>query len=121
MPFQQLLQHLHWSPVYFRIKYKIVTFTYEVVSLYQPLYLTHLLALYTPGRSLKSQDKQMLLEPAVSTAIGSRRFSYAAPSIRNKLPLEIRNSSPFASVKSNFKTQYFPCLLLDPRLAIFRP
>jgi len=27
---EQLLQHLHWIPVYFRIKYKIATLTYKV-------------------------------------------------------------------------------------------
>jgi len=95
-------------PVYFRIKYRIATFTYNVVTLNQPLYLTHLLAPHTPGRSLRSQDKHLLLEPAVSAVIGSRRFSYAAPSIWNKLHLEIRNSSSFAFIMKNLKTCYFP-------------
>jgi len=54
-----------------------------------------------------SQDKHLLLEPAVSTVIGSRGFSYAVPSIWNKLPLDIRNSSSFASFKRNLKTYYF--------------
>ena len=79
--FHQLLQRLHWIPVYFRIKYKIATLTcktHRIVSLNQPLYLTHLLAPYTSGRSLRSQDEHLLLEPAVSTVIGSRGFSYAA-------------------------------------------
>jgi len=57
----------------------IAILTYKVVTLNQPLYLTHLLVSCTPGRSLRSQDKHLLLEPAVSTVIGSRRFSYATP------------------------------------------
>ena len=64
---------------------------------FRSLYFTHLLAPYTPGRSLRSQYKHLLLQPTVSTVIGSRGFSYAAPSTWNKLPLEIRNSSSFAS------------------------
>jgi len=59
-------------------------------TLKQPPYLTYLLASYTPGRSLRSQDKHLLLEPAVSTVIGSRGFSYTAPSTWNKLSLDIR-------------------------------
>jgi len=45
---------MHWLPVYFRIKYKIATLTYSVVTLNQLLYLAHLLVPYTPGRSLRS-------------------------------------------------------------------
>jgi len=90
------------------INYKIATLTYKVVTFSQPLYLTHLLAPYTPGHSLRSQDKHLLLEPAVSTVIGSRGFSYAAPSLSNYLPVEIRNSSLFASFKRNAETYYFP-------------
>ena len=96
---------MHWLPVYFRIKYRIPTFTYKVVSLYQPLYLTNLLTPYTPGRSLRSHDEHLLLEPAVSTVIDSRGFNYAAPSVWNKLPLKIRNSSSFASTKRKLKTK----------------
>ena len=82
----------------------IATFTYTVVTLNQPLYLTHLLAPNTPSRSLQSQDKHLLLQPAVSTAIGSRGFSYAAPSIWNKLSVEIRNKSSFVCLERNLKT-----------------
>ena len=49
----------------------------------------------------------LLLEPAVSNVTGSRGFSTAVPSIWNKLPLEIRNSSSSASFKRNLKTYYF--------------
>ena len=103
----QLLQHLHWSHVYFRIKYKIATFTYAVVISNEPLYATYLLAPHIPGRSFRSQDKHLLLERAFSTVIGSRGFSYAAFSISNKLPLEIRNSSSFASIKVTFEHNIF--------------
>jgi len=53
-----------------------------------------------------SQNKLLILQPSVSTATGSRRFSYTAPSIWNKLPLEICNSSSFASFKRNLKTLF---------------
>ena len=113
-PCQQLLQHLHWLPAFLRIKYKITTLPYKVVTLNQPLNLTHI-APCTPGRSLRSQDQHLLLEPAVSTVIGSRGFSYAAPSIWNKLPLEIDNSSSFASFKRNLNKFLVPSLRPAPR------
>ena len=94
-------------------------FTQKVATLNQPLYLTHLLAQYIPGCSLRSQDKQLFLEPAVMTIIGSRGFSYAALSIRNKLPLEIRSSSSFACFKRNLKTTIFPIPSLKPALPSF--
>jgi len=80
----------------------------------QPLYLTHLLAPYTRDRCLRSHDKHLLLEPAVSTITGSRRFSYAAPSVWNKLPLCIRNSSSFAFFESHRMTCYFPVPSVRP-------
>jgi len=111
---QQLLQHLHRLPVYFFVKYKIAALTYKVVTLNQLLYLTHLLALYTPGRSLWSQDKHLLLELAVFTVTSSWGFSYAAPSVWNKLPFEIHSSSSFSSFRGNLKTLFLPCFFLDP-------
>ena len=69
---------------------------------------------YTPGNSLQSQDKLLLLEPAVSTIIGSRGFSYAALSIWNKLPLEIRNSLSFASFRGTLRRIIFPVPSLTP-------
>jgi len=84
------------------------TLTYKVVTLNQPLCHSSACS-FTPGRSLRSQDKHSFLEPAVSTIIGSRGFSYAAPSIWNKLRLGIRNSSSFASFKRNLNTYYFSC------------
>jgi len=51
---------------------------------------------------------------AVRTVIGSQGFSYTAPSTWNKLPLELRNSSSFASFKRNHNTCYFPVPSLRP-------
>ena len=87
-PFQQLLQNLHWLPVNFLIKYEIATLTYNGCHL-KSTAISH-----SSARSLysRSQDKHLLLEPAISTIIGSWGFSHAAPSVWNKLPVENRNS-----------------------------
>ena len=57
------------------------------MSLY--LYLSHLLTPYAPVCTLRSQHKQLLTVPAVSTVIDRRGFSYAAPSMWNEIPVEI--------------------------------
>ena len=44
---------MYWLPVYLGIDCIIATLTYKVVTLDQPLYLTHLVAPYTPGRYLR--------------------------------------------------------------------
>jgi len=98
------LRRLHWLPVYFHINYEIATLTSKIFTVNQPLYLNHFLAACTPGSTLRSQEKLSLSQPAVSTATSSRDFSYAAPSMWNRLPLEIRNSFSFASFKTNLET-----------------
>jgi len=73
-------------------------------------------SLYSPARTLRSQDKHLLAVAAVSILIGSQGFSYAAPSIWNKIPVEIRNSSSLASLKKHLKA-----LSLVPSLAHHLP
>jgi len=85
-PTEQLLYHLHWLPIHFCINYKIATLSYKVLALNQTLYVSHLLTPYTPAHTLRLQGKHLLTVPAVSTVIDRRAFSYAAPSMWNKIP-----------------------------------
>jgi len=57
--------------------------------------------------------------PAVSI-IGSRGFSYAAPSLWDEIPLEICNSSSLASFKKHLEALFFLCLSLasPPRFSL---
>ena len=45
--------------------------------------------------------EHLLAVPTVFTVIGSRGFSYAAPSTANEIPVEIRNSSSLPSIKKH--------------------
>ena len=59
-----LLSDLHWLPVSRRIEYKICTLCYNVVSGTAPPYLSELLHLYTPSRSLRSShDMRVFCKP----------------------------------------------------------
>ena len=101
------LHNLHWLPIKQRIDFKISTFTYKLLHTRTPSYLSNLLLPYTPVRSLRSSDRDLLVQPSVSTVIGSRAFSVAAPTIWNKLPITIRQSSSLTSFRRLLKTHLF--------------
>jgi len=110
-PTQQLFHHLHWLHVHVRFcfSYKIATFTYKVLACNRPLYLSRLVTTYTPAHTLPSQDKHLLAISAVSSVIGRRGFSCAAPSIWSEIPVKIFNIPSLASFKKHLKAHYFTC------------
>ena len=94
----------------------------------QPAYLNSVLEHYTPARTLRSSDTNLLSVPRVRTCFGSRGFSVAAPTIWNSLPFDIRNSCSIVSFRRKLKTFYFstsshvycPASLLTPAPQIRR-
>ncbi len=88
-----VLGHLHWLPIRYRIQFKILLFTYKALHNLAPSYLSELLHVYVPTRSLRSSASVTLVVPSVRlTTVGSRAFSCIAPTIWNTLPQDIRNS-----------------------------
>ena len=75
-----LLKFLHWLPVQYRIKYKICSLTYKVILKCQPVYLHHILKPLNRTRILRSSDDDQLVVLRMSSKIGERAFSVAAPS-----------------------------------------
>ena len=67
------------------------------LAISQLLYLTYLLALYTPVHSLHLQHKHLLSQPAVFTIIGSRGFNCATFLMWHELSLRTLIISSFAS------------------------
>nr|XP_061793787.1 uncharacterized protein LOC133585393 [Nerophis lumbriciformis] len=55
-----VLQKLHWLPVPHRIHFKILLLTHKALHNQAPCYLTNLLHLHTPSRSLCSSDANLL-------------------------------------------------------------
>jgi len=102
-----LLNQLHWLPVNSRIHFKLATITYKALSTSSPSYLSSLLQPYQPVRSLRSSDKQLLVNPGSHTKFGSRSFRCAAPSIWNNIPLHIRSAPSISAFKNHLKTYYF--------------
>ena len=74
-----LFKSLHWLPVQFRIKHKKCTLIYKLIHSCQPVYLHNLLKPSNRTRNLRSSDDDQLVVPKVSSRMGERAFSVAAP------------------------------------------
>ncbi len=71
-----ILQSLHWLPIKFRISYKILLLTYKALNGLAPAYLTSLLSLYNPTRSLRSLKSGLFIVPRIANSTkGGRTFS----------------------------------------------
>ena len=51
-----ILFTLHWIPIEQRVKYKLVCFVFKAFHCLAPLYISEMLELYRPKRTLRSQD-----------------------------------------------------------------
>ena len=104
------LKRLHWLPIRQRIIFKIASLTYKTLHNRKPSYLFQLLNPYVPTRNLRSLDKNLLTIPDihVRSANVRRSFAFAAPTIWNSLPLQLRTCPTLALFLSGLKTHLFP-------------
>jgi len=86
------LQSLHWLPVVFRPRFKLLCIVFRALRGVGPLYLQELICSYRPTRSLRSESKNLLYVPACRTAAyGNRLFTVETAILWNDLPQEVRN------------------------------
>ena len=128
---RDLFAVLHWLPVRQRIDYKLATLCFKVtmtgddqhwrrcerlgilcaatVILVKVLFTAICLLLYKylPQRTLRSTAKELLIIPPHQTVLGSRRFSMAAPTVRNELPITLRFVDNFKTLKTGLETHLF--------------
>ena len=102
------LKKLHWLPIEQRILFKTAVMTFNTLQLGSPAYLSDLLKPVKSDKNLRSNNKFLLSVPRINSVLGQRAFSYAAPSLWNSLPLEIRSSNSLSSFRSKLKTYLFP-------------
>lgn len=82
--------------------------TFKAIHNLAPLYLTDLLHINTPTRTLRSSSSiHLTVPPARLTTIGFRAFSRSAPCLWNTLPPDIRNINSLSIFKSHLKTYLF--------------
>jgi len=77
---------------------------------YECIYIreTRLSSVYQPQRCLRSSSQELLTVPHCKTMLGKRRFSVAAPSVWNSLPLNLRTDyNSLRGFKTNLKTVLF--------------
>ena len=96
-----LFWSLHWLPIEYRIKYKIATLCYKTLNNNTPHYISELINLYTPPRSLRSENQMLLSVPKKrSKRYAERTFIHGAPNVWNALPLHIKNCESEGVFKS---------------------
>ena len=105
-----LLKQLHWLPVIYRIKFKILLLTFKSLNQLAPPYLKFLIKRYVPSRQLRSnlslQDTLVVPRYRRRKHAG-RSFSTVAPTLWNELPQHIRKAGTLSTFKSLLKTFYF--------------
>ena len=104
-----LLRELHWLPVHARIHYKICLYVYKCLNNLAPLYLSSMIEMYAPTRSLRSSDEKSILKTTKFNYChyGCRSFSFQAPKLWNALPKHIRDSQSIEIFKKNLKHHLF--------------
>ena len=103
-----ILIQLHWLPIEARILYKTLVITFKAKHNLGPPYLNELIVDYNPSRPLRSQDKNLLMEPTYNTdRYGAQAFRNSAPRCWNKLPSEIREAPILDTFKKQLKFYLF--------------
>ena len=109
-----MLRTLHWLPVSARISYKIAVLVHKCINKKAPSYLSDLVQIYVPSRSLRSSDKHLLKVPRKGgKKLAERSFSHIAPSVWNSLPLPLRTIPSESRFKVHLKTHLMRSTLTD--------
>ena len=111
------LKSLHWLPVKERSTYKIACLCYHCHSSTVPSYVTDMLhkkPLHTRNTRSSSYTMPLLNRPAHSKAtLDDRSFSFAASSVWNYIPNDVRCAPSLSSFKSRLKTYLFRSVYKD--------
>ena len=103
-----ILIDLHWLPISFRVDFKIAVLAFKCIHNLAPSYLSDLVEIYSPNRSLRSSSL-CLLKPIKTKfrKLGDKSFSFTAPKVWNVLPVSLRQEESLSVFKSKLKTYYF--------------
>lgn len=101
------LKSLHWLPVKGRINFKILLICYKALHGLAPQYIKSLLKQGSSVRLTRSSSSERLLPRRSRTKYGDRCFSYAAPTLWNALPSNIKAAKSVIQFKTLLKTHLF--------------
>ena len=103
-----VLINLHWLPVEYRVKFKLLLLTFKALNELAPKYLTEMIEYYTPSRTLRSSSAFLLKQVRFNLqSYGAKSFTISAPMLWNNLPLDLRSCSNLDIFKSKLKTYLF--------------
>jgi hypothetical protein len=105
-----ILDGLHWLTVDRRIEFKVLMLTYKCLHQLAPPYLTELLEIHQPSRTLRSGTGPGLTLKVPKTRLktyGDRAFAYQAPKLWNKLPPYLQESPSLDIFKLRLKSYLF--------------
>ena len=108
--FTPVLFSLHWLPVAYRIKFKILVLTFKAIYQLAPSYICNLVRLKEKCKyQLRSSEELLLQLPMGKTkkTLGDRSFQIAAPTLWNSLPASVRDINNFLVFKRTIKTYLF--------------
>ena len=94
---------LHWLPISERIKYKVACMCFSAISGSGPAYLSELLHVYTPSRTLRSSSDTRMLEiqKYKRKTHGFRAFSALDPTFGIHSHKTLNTAQPCHLLKSN--------------------
>ena len=106
-----ILFELHWLPIVYRIKFKIILLTFKALHGQSPMYVNDLITVNNGSRySLRSSNNGAILEypkRRLLTTLGARAFSNAAQTLWNSLPKHLREEHSPMVFKRKLKTFLF--------------
>ena len=96
------LHDLHWLPILFRIKFKVICYVHRVIydPSSVPVYITSLFELNKRTRCFN------LNIPKVKTNFGKRSLKFTGAQLWNSLPLELKVIEEHEIFRSKLKTYY---------------
>ena len=104
-----LLFNFHRLPIIRRIQYKIALTCFHIISGTAPPYLSELLHLFSPSRSLRSASDTRIFRVTrvCRRTLGEISLQYIGPVIWNSLPFSVRHATSLYCFKSKLKTHLF--------------
>ena len=104
-----IMRQLHWLPISYRCKYKVLLLVYRCMNGQAPEYLQQKLSLRNPIRiTCATTDRDILRIPYNKRkTLADRGFSSAGPKLWNALPPELRSAPTVSIFKKLLKTHLF--------------
>ena len=108
-PSLALLKELHWLPVFYRSRFKILLLVYKSLHNMAPLYLSNMFSFKKTKYELRSETTLNLVVPRYRSIFGERALAVQGPKLWNDLPPSVKTARSLEHFQSLLKTHLFSC------------